>query len=102
MATTKDAARNTEMKIGNRNQGRRRLGILLSTMSGGLCGLAMIAVLIGYGTPYNSYWYWIMAGILGAAFFCPLLLLPAVEWVIKGYAIDANEREALREKCVER
>lgn len=65
--------------------GRRRLTILLCGLSGAVCALAMAAVLIFYGTPYNDYWWGVMAAILVAAFILPRALVPAIEWVMDGY-----------------
>ncbi len=67
------------------SEGRRRLALLLSAASGTLCALAMIVVLIVYGTPYNPMWWGVMAAILVAAVLVPRALAPAVEWVIEGY-----------------
>ncbi len=73
-----------------RNEGRRRLALLMSATSGALCALAMIVVLVVYGTPYNPVWWGVMAAILVAAVLVPRALVPAVEWVIDGYR-DARE-----------
>ncbi|MFQ5958943.1 MAG: hypothetical protein ACE5LF_06190 [Alphaproteobacteria bacterium] len=66
-------------------EGRRRLGLLLSGVSGGLCVLAMGAALVFLGTPWNPMWWWVMAAVLVAALVLPRALVPAVEWVIDGY-----------------
>lgn len=47
--------------------------------------MAMGAVLLFYGLPYNPMWWWVMAAILAAAFVLPRLLVPVAEWVIDGY-----------------
>ncbi len=68
--------------------GRRRLALLLS-LSGLLgCAAAMGLVLVFYGTPYNPLWWWVMGAILVVSFFLPRLLVPAVDWVRKGYDLD--------------
>lgn len=67
------------------NKGRRRLSILLCGLSGATCIASMIAVLLLYGTPYNSLWWWIMVAIVIAAFLLPLALVSAIEWVMDGY-----------------
>jgi predicted lysophospholipase L1 biosynthesis ABC-type transport system permease subunit len=67
------------------NKGRRRLSILLCGLSGAACTALMAAVLLLYGTPYNSLWWWIMAAIVIAAFLLPLALVSAIEWVMEGY-----------------
>lgn len=74
----------------DRSEGRRRLALLLSATSGGLCALAMAAVLVVYGTPYNPLWWGVMAAVLVAAVLVPRALAPAVEWVIDGYR-DARD-----------
>jgi hypothetical protein len=66
-------------------KGRKRLSILLCSLSGVSCAALMAAVLLLYGTPYNPLWWWVMAAILIAAFLLPLALVPAIEWVIDGY-----------------
>jgi len=68
-----------------RSEGRRRLALLMSATSGSLCALAMVVVLVVYGTPYNPLWWGVMAAILVAAVLVPRALAPAVEWVIDGY-----------------
>ena len=70
--------------------GRRRLTILLCGLSGVVCALAMAVVLIFYGAPYNDYWWAVMGVILIAAFVLPRLLVPAIEWVMRGYAEDGR------------
>lgn len=67
------------------NKGRMRLSILLCSLSGTACTVLMAAVLLLYGTPYNPLWWWIMAAILLAAVFLPLVLVSAIGWVIEGY-----------------
>ncbi len=71
------------------NRGRQRLRLLLGAVSAVLCALAMAAVLVVYGTPYNPLWWWVMGAILAAAFLVVPLLASPIEWVIKGY----QERE---------
>ncbi|HKO08163.1 MAG TPA: hypothetical protein VJ487_10645 [Alphaproteobacteria bacterium] len=66
-------------------EGRRRLCIMLCVTSGLLCFAAMVAVLVVYGTPYRAMWWIVMAIILLAAFFAPLVFVRPVEWVIRGY-----------------
>lgn len=66
-------------------RGRKRLSVLLCGLSGASCAVLMAAVLLLYGTPYNPFWWWIMAAILLAAFLLPLALVAAIEWVIDGY-----------------
>ncbi len=68
------------------NTGRRRLTVFLSCLSGASCALAMVMVLIVYGTPYDSLWWWVMAAILAGAFIVPRFLLYPIEWVITGYS----------------
>ncbi len=65
--------------------GRRRLTILFCGLGGTLCTLAMAAVLMLYGTPYNGYWWAVMAAVLAAAFVLPRLVVPVIEWVMDGY-----------------
>lgn len=79
------------MATGTR-EGRRRVGLLLSGISGGLCVLAMAAVLIVVGAPYNPMWWLVMAAILVAALAVPRALIPAIEWVIEGYREGERER----------
>ena len=67
------------------NSGRRRLTILLSCLSGSACALAMAIVLIAFGPPYDSMWWWVMAAVLVGAFALPRLLVFPIEWVIAGY-----------------
>ena len=71
--------------------GRRRLRLLLCTVSGGLCAAAMVLVLIVYGTPYNPMWWWVMGGLLAVAALGPIAVVPVVEWVIAGYLKDHGE-----------
>lgn len=66
-------------------EGRRRLSILLCSLSGISCAVLMVAVLLLYGSPYNSLWWGVMAAVLVAAFLLPLTLVSAIEWVIDGY-----------------
>ena len=69
--------------------GRRRMVLLVSILGGGSCTLAMAAVLIFYGAPYNSLWWFVMAAILSVMIFVlPRVLAPAIEWVIDGYKKD--------------
>ena len=72
--------------------GRRRLRLLLCSVSGGLCATAMALVLIVYGTPFNPMWWLVMGGILAAAFVVPMVVVPVVEWVIAGYLEDHDRR----------
>ncbi len=65
--------------------GRQRLRLLLGAISGGLCFLAMLMVLIVYGAPYDPMWWFVMAAILVATFLGPSLLVRPIEWVIEGY-----------------
>lgn len=65
--------------------GRRRLRVLLSLTGGLTCAALMAAVLLIYGPPFETDWWWAMAGILAAAFLVPLLYARAVDWVIDGY-----------------
>ena len=73
------------------NIGRRRLGVLLCTVSGGLCAAAMLLLLIVYGTPHNPMWWWVMGGLLAVAAVGPIAVVPVVEWVIAGYLEDRGE-----------
>ncbi len=75
-------------------EGTRRLRVVLGGMSLLSCALAMIAVLILYGTPYRMLWWWIMTAVLVAAYFAPRLLVPAFEWVIEGYRRDPRRDPA--------
>ncbi len=70
------------------SRGRPRLRILLGGLNGGFCLIAMVLVLLLYGTPYDPIWWPVMAAILAAAFLLPSLLVPAIEWVIDGYTSD--------------
>lgn len=65
-------------------EGRRRLIVLLSLLSGGTCVFAMAAVLMFHGTPYDTLWWWVMGAILAAAFAAGHILVIPVEWVIAG------------------
>ena len=69
-------------------QGPKRLGLLLSCGSGSLCLAMMAFVLAAYGTPYNPIWWPVMAAIAVASVLVPLLVVPAVDWVIAGYRND--------------
>ena len=71
-----------------RRQGPRRLGLLLSTGSGLLCLVMRGVVLAAYGTPFNPYWWVVMAVIALAAIMVPWLVVPLVDWVIAGYRAD--------------
>ena len=72
-------------------KGRFRLTLLLCGGSGLTCALLMIGVIVFYGTPYNPFWWWVMAGIQVAAIAAPGALVPAIEWVMEGYRQQANE-----------
>ena len=77
------------------NRGRQRLRLLLSALNGSLCALAMATVLVLYGTPYDSLWWWVMGAVLAAAFLvAPLFVFP-IEWVIKGYLERKPDRLGL-------
>ena len=67
-------------------EGRRRLRVFLSFLFGGPATLVVVLVLIGYKTPYNPIWWLVLGVIVLGAFLAPLLLVPAIEWVMKGYA----------------
>ncbi len=69
----------------SKTRGRPRLRILLGTLGGGGCLVAMALVLVLYGAPFNPVWWGVMAAILAAACLLPSLLVPAIEWVIDGY-----------------
>lgn len=69
-------------------EGRRRLRLLLSFLFGGPVTLAIVLVLIGYKTPYNPIWWLVLGAIALGAFLLPLLLVPAIEWVVRGYLED--------------
>ena len=59
---------------------------MLGAMSVSVAALLMAAVLIVYGTPYNSLWWWVMLGILIAAAILPGFLLGRpIEWIFEGY-----------------
>lgn len=66
-------------------EGRRRLRLTLGGVGGGLCALAMAAVLVVYGTPFDPVWWWVMGAVLIAAFLGPMAIVPVIEWVIQGY-----------------
>ena len=66
-------------------EGRRRLRLTLIGLSGGLCSLSMVTVLLVHGVPYNPIWWPIMGLVLVASFVGPALAVPIVEWVLKGY-----------------
>jgi len=68
-----------------RMTGRRRLRILLSLTGGLSCAVLMAAVLTIFGSPFETYWWWVMAAILVAAFAVPLAYARAVDWVVDGY-----------------
>lgn len=68
--------------------GRRRLRLLLSFLFGGLTTFTIALVLFGYKLPYDPVWWLVLGLIAMAAFLAPLLLVPAIEWVIRGYARD--------------
>lgn len=72
-------------------KGRWRLTVLLCGLSGFSCALAMLAVLLLYGLPYDALWWWIMGGILAAAFVLPRALVFAIEWVIAGYREQSSD-----------
>ena len=72
----------------SKSRGRPRLRILLGALNGGTCLIAMVLVLVFYGTPYDPVWWPVMGAILAAACFLPSLLVPAIEWVIDGYNGD--------------
>lgn len=65
--------------------GRFRLTLLLCGGSGLTCALLMTGVIVFYGAPYNPDWWWVMAGIQAAAIVVPVVLVPAIEWVMAGY-----------------
>lgn len=67
------------------NKGRLRLTVLLCGLSGFSCTILMLAVLLFYGRPYDPTWWWVMGGILAAAFVFPRALVTAIEWVMEGY-----------------
>ena len=66
-------------------QGRRRLRLALSGLGGGSCAVAMVLVLVFYGTPYNPMWWAVMAAILVGCALVAALCAPLVEWIIAGY-----------------
>ena len=67
------------------SNGRQRLGLLLC-LTGSLSSAgAMLMVLIFYGVPYSSNWWWLMAAIWVACSFVPYVFVYPIEWVIKGY-----------------
>ena len=68
--------------------GRRRLRMLLSFSFGGVTTFAIVLVLLGYKLPYDPLWWYALGFIALAAFLAPLLLVPAIEWVMRGYASD--------------
>jgi hypothetical protein len=72
-------------------RGRRRLRMLLSFLFGGVTLLAVVLVLIGYRLPYNPIWWLVLGSIVMVAFLTPLLLVPAIEWVMEGYAEEERK-----------
>ena len=76
----------------NLTEGRRRFRLVSVSLSGGLCTLFMVVVLIVYGTPYNPVWWPVMAVILAASFVGPALVAPLFEWVLKGY-LQGQDRD---------
>ena len=70
---------------GERNEGQRRLTLLLCGLGGAGCAGAMLLVLLLYGAPYEPYWWAVMAVVLALAFVVPRALVPVVDWVIEGY-----------------
>ncbi len=70
---------------GSRTEGRRRLKVLLSLTGGLTCAFLMAIVLLSYGPPFETYWWYVMAAILIAAFLGPMIYSRAIEWVIDGY-----------------
>lgn len=70
--------------------GRRRLRMLLSFLFGGLTTFGIVLVLIGYKLPYDPVWWLVLGFIALGAFLTPLLLVPAIEWVMAGYAEDGE------------
>jgi hypothetical protein len=77
------------MAAAGKRLGPRRLGLLLSVVCGGLCGAAMLVVVVVFGAPFNPLWWGVMAAILAAAFAVPPVLAPpAVDWVLDGYRRD--------------
>ena len=76
----------------DREEGRRRLGIVLGATSGALCALAMATVLVFYGPPVDWIWWAVMAVILVAAFLVPRILTPLFEWAVEGYFRNTSSR----------
>jgi RsiW-degrading membrane proteinase PrsW (M82 family) len=74
-------------------KGRRRLRMLLSFLFGGATLFTVVLVLIGYKAPYNPIWWLVLGAIVMGAFLAPLLLVPAIEWVMEGYAEDKEREE---------
>ena len=72
-------------------RGRRRLRMLLSFLFGGGALFAVVLVLVGYRLPYNPVWWLVLGLIVMGAFLAPLLLVPAIEWVMEGYAEDQKK-----------
>lgn len=72
------------MALGSR-EGRRRMRIVVCSLSGAGCAVSMALVLVLYGLPFDPLWWWVMAAILVAACVLPLALVPVLEWVIEGY-----------------
>lgn len=75
-------------------RGRRRLRMLLSFFFGGATLLTVVLVLIGYRLPYNPIWWLVLGAIVLGAFLAPLLLVPAIEWVMEGYAEEDRKERA--------
>ena len=77
--------------MANVKTGRFRLTLLLCGGTGMTCALLMIGVVVFYGTPYNPFWWWVMAGIQTAAIVVPIVLVPAIEWVMACYRQQTHE-----------
>ena len=76
----------------NHARGRRRLRIFMGGLGGGACAAAMAVILVFYGTPYNAYWWPVMAAVLLGAAVVSALCAPVIEWVIAGYLASPDER----------
>ena len=74
-------------------RGRRRLRTLLSFLFGGATLLTVVLVLVGYRLPYNPIWWIVRGGVVLGAFLAPLLLVPAIEWVMEGYAEEERKEQ---------